>query len=246
MPTTARTLDPGRGDDPSPAGAQRQSRPASPGAALAELFHRHRGTVLAVAPAVVYLAIRGVGLLLLSWLSAANDQSVGENLASWDGEWYLEIAAHGYGGVDPSMVDGRGERHPETPLAFFPGYPLLVRLAPPPAGRRALGRGTARSAPARTAGACGLVRIGHARGGEPPPGPAPPGPVPADGPSDADQPVGAGGGRGRVDSGAPAEDTGPGRLRAEPPHQGASGGESPRTTGRTSWRATVKLPEGAG
>lgn len=86
----------------------------------------HRRMVLAAAPAVVYLAIRLIGLLVLSWMSAANGDALVDNLRAWDGEWYLEIAAYGYGGVDPSMVDGFGQRNPETPLAFFPGYPALV------------------------------------------------------------------------------------------------------------------------
>ena len=80
---------------------------------------RHRRALLAISPAVVYLAIRGVGVLVLAWLSAATGQSTLDNLRSWDGEWYLEIAAHGYAGVDPSMVDGYGHRHPETPMAFL-------------------------------------------------------------------------------------------------------------------------------
>ncbi len=89
---------------------------------------RHRGALVAAAPGVVYLAIRFFGLLVLAGLSAANGESLDANLGAWDGEWYLEIAAHGYGGVDPSMADGYGNRNPETPLAFFPGYPLLIQL----------------------------------------------------------------------------------------------------------------------
>ncbi|MBA8827414.1 hypothetical protein FHX42_004810 [Saccharopolyspora lacisalsi] len=91
-------------------------------------LRRYNRELLLLAPGVVYLAIRLFGVLVLSWLSAANDESTLNNLRSWDGQWYLEIAAHGYGGVDPNMVDGHGNRHPETPLAFFPAYPLLIRL----------------------------------------------------------------------------------------------------------------------
>ncbi|GAB2741048.1 glycosyltransferase family 39 protein [Salinifilum aidingensis] len=165
MPTTARTLGPRRDDGSAPADAQRKPLLDGLRAILAERFDRHRRAALVLAPAVVYLAVRGVGLLLLGWLSAANDQSAGENLASWDGEWYLEIAAHGYGGVDPAMVDGRGERHPETPLAFFPGFPLLVRLVSVLPGLGVLGAGIAVSLAAGVAGAWGLVRIGRAVSG---------------------------------------------------------------------------------
>ncbi|TQM46247.1 dolichyl-phosphate-mannose-protein mannosyltransferase [Halopolyspora algeriensis] len=88
----------------------------------------HHEILLFLAPAVVYLSVRSFGLVVLTLLSAANDQSVSGNLYSWDAQWYLEIATNGYDGVDPSMVDGFGNRSSETPLAFFPGYPLLIRL----------------------------------------------------------------------------------------------------------------------
>lgn len=82
--------------------------------------------LVALAPAVVYLAVRQLGVLMLMAMAAANGSSAGAELTSWDGQWYLGIAARGYGGVPVSMVDAHGERTPETPLAFFPGYPVLV------------------------------------------------------------------------------------------------------------------------
>ncbi|GAA4837369.1 mannosyltransferase family protein [Saccharopolyspora rosea] len=114
---------------------------------------------------MVYLAVRGVGLLVLAWLSAATDQSTLDNLRSWDGEWYLEIAAHGYAGVDPSMVDGYGHRYPETPMAFFPGYPLLIQAFALVPGIGVTGAAITVSLLAGVAAAYGLVRLGRRIGG---------------------------------------------------------------------------------
>ena len=95
---------------------------------VAAALLRHRAGLLAAAPAVVYLAIRLLGLLVLAWLAAVNGQLLDGRLQAWDGQWYVQIAENGYAGVKPSMKDGYGHRYPETPLAFFPGYPALARL----------------------------------------------------------------------------------------------------------------------
>ncbi|WP_026422914.1 membrane protein [Actinokineospora inagensis] len=80
----------------------------------------------ALAPALVYLGVREVGLLALSWMAGRNGTSATDALRSWDGQWFLSIAANGYGGVPANLVDAFGRRSAETPLAFFPGYPTLV------------------------------------------------------------------------------------------------------------------------
>lgn len=114
---------------------------------------------------MVYLAIRAVGLLVLVWLSAANDESIVDNLTAWDGQWYLEIAQHGYGGVDPNMVDGFGNRYPETPLAFFPGYPFLVVAFSLLPGFSPTGGAITASLACGVAAAYGLARLGRRIGG---------------------------------------------------------------------------------
>lgn len=86
---------------------------------------RRMGAVLA--PALIFLAIRELGLLVLTWMAARNDRSVTEALRSWDGQWFLAIAEGGYTGVPDGLVDAFGQRSAETPLAFFPGYPAVVR-----------------------------------------------------------------------------------------------------------------------
>ncbi|MGH3760033.1 mannosyltransferase family protein [Actinophytocola sp.] len=87
---------------------------------------RRVGTLLA--PALIFLGIREFGLLVLTWMAAVTDRSVTEALRSWDGQWFLAIAEGGYEGVPQGLVDAFGQRSAETPLAFFPGYPTIVRL----------------------------------------------------------------------------------------------------------------------
>jgi hypothetical protein len=85
------------------------------------------------APALIYLIVRQVGLFVLqlvveyqNGLTGKADTSV-DNLKSWDGDWFLGIAAGGYNGVPSPPYDAFGRRTAETPLAFFPGYPALIR-----------------------------------------------------------------------------------------------------------------------
>jgi hypothetical protein len=80
-----------------------------------------------LAPGLSYLAVREIGLLLLGWMTARNGTTITKALTSWDGQWYLGIASGGYTGVPAGMTDAFGRRTANTPLAFFPGYPALVR-----------------------------------------------------------------------------------------------------------------------
>lgn len=80
-----------------------------------------------LAPALIFLGIRELGLLVLTWMASRNYHSVSEALRSWDGQWFLAIADGGYAGVPDGLVDAYGQRSAETPLAFFPGYPTVVR-----------------------------------------------------------------------------------------------------------------------
>ncbi|MFL6121167.1 hypothetical protein [Actinophytocola sp.] len=93
--------------------------------------HEPRWTVHRVgsllAPALIFLGIRELGLLVLTWMASRNSHSVSEALRSWDGQWFLAIAGDGYDGVPDGLVDAFGHRSAETPLAFFPGYPMVVR-----------------------------------------------------------------------------------------------------------------------
>ncbi|MGV9311531.1 glycosyltransferase family 39 protein [Streptomyces sp. NPDC003691] len=78
----------------------------------------------AAAPALAgYLLVRLVGLAFLTRLAHAKGHGVWPTLAtSWDSNWYLGIAAHGYAGELGTEVNANN-------LAFFPLYPLLIRAA---------------------------------------------------------------------------------------------------------------------
>jgi hypothetical protein len=95
------------------------SRPASPWTV------RRIGELLA--PAMIFLGIRELGLLVLTWMNASGRLSMGQTLSQWDGLWFLGIAESGYNGVDPTLLDAYYQRDEGTPLAFFPGYPVAVR-----------------------------------------------------------------------------------------------------------------------
>lgn len=73
------------------------------------------------------LAIAAVGtllrLLILAIMTRKRDQKWWHELQAWDAEYYLQIAENGY--FNPSMsFDEPAHFHT---MAFFPGYPLLVR-----------------------------------------------------------------------------------------------------------------------
>jgi hypothetical protein len=88
-----------------------------------------RAALQALAPALVYLAVRALGVLVLAVMAAHDGSTVGHELTTWDGAWLLAIAEHGYAGVPADNVDAFGDRTPDTPLGFFPGYPALVAVA---------------------------------------------------------------------------------------------------------------------
>nr|CEL16385.1 integral membrane protein [Kibdelosporangium sp. MJ126-NF4]CTQ94309.1 integral membrane protein [Kibdelosporangium sp. MJ126-NF4] len=87
-----------------------------------------------LAPGLIYLGIREFGLLVLAWMSFQTRFPMGQALTSWDADWYLGIAAGGYDNVPARLVDAYSQRNPETPLAFFPGYPKLINYLAVPLG----------------------------------------------------------------------------------------------------------------
>ncbi|HEX6352308.1 hypothetical protein [Actinophytocola sp.] len=123
----------------------------------------------AVAPALIFLGIRELGLLVLTWMASRNNHSVAESLRSWDGQWFLAIASGGYDGVPVGLVDAFGERSAETPLAFFPGYPTVVRWFAAIDGDGGIGLVTSALTVTIVSGVVcsyALVRLGsHIRGG---------------------------------------------------------------------------------
>jgi hypothetical protein len=127
----------------------------------------HRSTIL-LAPALIYLAVRELGLLVLQLMSARWDKPVTGVLTLWDGQWFLGIADGGYSGTWPWLYDGFGARRPETPLAFFPGYPALVRWVGGLPWVDLIGAAFAVTIVSGVCCAYGLARLGRVvRGGSP-------------------------------------------------------------------------------
>ncbi|MEN3305593.1 MAG: hypothetical protein V7603_1795 [Micromonosporaceae bacterium] len=72
----------------------------------------------------IYLGSRLVQLALVAWLAPGDGPSIKDRLLVWDGTWFVRVAAegypHGYSYDSSGVMVGNG-------LAFFPGYPLLIR-----------------------------------------------------------------------------------------------------------------------
>lgn len=83
--------------------------------------------ISALLPAALYLAVREIGLFVFDWAAARNHLDTTNALTSWDGEWFLAVAKYGYTNVPAGLTDAFGRRDAFTPLAFFPGYPTMVR-----------------------------------------------------------------------------------------------------------------------
>jgi hypothetical protein len=76
-------------------------------------------------PLAIYAGTRVLQLATIAWMLPAGDASVRSRLLAWDAGWFVRVARDGYprGTVTELTESGEGGR-----LAFFPGYPLLVRL----------------------------------------------------------------------------------------------------------------------
>ncbi|HEX3787530.1 MAG TPA: hypothetical protein VHW44_06695 [Pseudonocardiaceae bacterium] len=125
-----------------------------------------RRTWLLLSPAVAYLAVRAVGLLVLAWTAGRNNTTVAHALTSWDGQWYLGIAGGGYHSVPQGLVDAFGRRTADTPFAFFPGYPELVQWIGQLPGVGLVAAALTVSAASGVAAAYALQRIGRVVGGD--------------------------------------------------------------------------------
>jgi hypothetical protein len=117
------------------------------------------GVAHLLAPAGVYLGVRAIGIGVLA-LMAGGSRLVPE-LTSWDGSWLLAIAEHGYDGVPAGMLDAFGNHTPDTPLGFFPGYPLLVAAVGAVTGGNLVVAGLLVAAVAGVVAAYGTTRIGE-------------------------------------------------------------------------------------
>ncbi|HEY2203566.1 MAG TPA: hypothetical protein VGH99_03685 [Pseudonocardia sp.] len=139
------------------------ARPAgtSPARASRRRPRGSRRLLVLAAPALVFVAVRLVGLLVLTWMTRIHGGQVAHRLAKWDGQWLLAIAAGGYSEVPPGLVDAFGHRDASTPLAFFPGYPTAVSVLRFIGGTGLEAAGLTVSALAGLLLAYGLARLGE-------------------------------------------------------------------------------------
>jgi len=120
-----------------------------------------RRVLAALAPAVVHLAVRAVGVAVLALMAAERGTSLTGEVRSWDGLWLLSIAQHGYDGVPASLVDAFGRHTADTPYAFFPGYPAAIAAVGPVTGGNLLAAALLVTTVAGVVAAYGLTRLGE-------------------------------------------------------------------------------------
>ncbi|WP_245645547.1 hypothetical protein [Pseudonocardia acaciae] len=126
-----------------------------------ELLARASRLLEVTAPALVFLGVRLVGVLILGWQTEVNGGLLLSRLSVWDGQWMLAIAGGGYSGVPHGLVDAFGHRDPTTPLAFFPGYPAAVAVVRFVTGANLVVAGLMVSLVAGVVLAYGLARLGE-------------------------------------------------------------------------------------
>lgn len=88
------------------------------------MSNRDSALRLVLDAALVFLAGAAFRVAALGVVARANGDSSADLLRKWDAEYYLAIAQSGYFGAD---LGADVPVHHRT-LAFFPGYPALVRL----------------------------------------------------------------------------------------------------------------------
>lgn len=89
---------------------------------VSEIAQRARTTLIAF-PLGIYALSRLLQLALLWWMSP--DDKIRDRLLAWDGGHFVRVAEEGY----PTGYSYDSEGHlTGNGLAFFPGYPMTVRL----------------------------------------------------------------------------------------------------------------------
>ncbi|MGW1894452.1 hypothetical protein ACWCP6_30050 [Streptomyces sp. NPDC002004] len=156
--------------------ARLSQQPATPGP---DRRRRLRRTAERCGPVLaVYGALKFTGFAAFMWLlhSAGDYRTKNPRfgggahpwdvLASWDGWWYQQIAAHGY---HPQLVPVPGATGPITlegnSAAFFPLYPALMRLVSEVTGLGLYGAGLLVSVVASFAAALGIHAVTERLGG---------------------------------------------------------------------------------
>ncbi|MEY9931588.1 hypothetical protein ABH926_006237 [Catenulispora sp. GP43] len=107
----------------TPANSANSATPANPATPPTETPSRrawHAGQPVLL----VYIAAAVLHIALLAAMIPAGGPGIADRLQAWDGQRYVEIAAHGYPSGFTYTADGQiwGNN-----LAFFPLFPLLIR-----------------------------------------------------------------------------------------------------------------------
>lgn len=118
---------------------------------------RVRRVAMAAVPAGIYLAVQAGVVGVLWGFSVLHHHQL--DWHPWDGDWYLEIAKHGYLGVDPQAQDAYGHHTLFTPMAFFPGYPVILAVVAKGLGGHYVTSGVLVSVAAGVAAATGMARL---------------------------------------------------------------------------------------
>lgn len=82
-------------------------------------------------------------------------------LSSWDGHWMLALAGRGYENVPAELTDAHGQHSVDTAYAFFPGYPMVVRIVDTLPGFSTYAAAIATSLVAGAAATVAAYRIGR-------------------------------------------------------------------------------------
>jgi Dolichyl-phosphate-mannose-protein mannosyltransferase len=143
-------------------GAEEELGPGSPpltvpdarDAAVAGALLDRARRVLA-APLALYVATALLQFLVLWLMLGPGDGGVRGKLLSWDGQWYVDVARHGYPHGLQHNDDGSVAG---STLAFFPLYPALIRFCHDLTG---LGEETSALTVSRLAGAAAAVVVFH-------------------------------------------------------------------------------------
>jgi hypothetical protein len=102
-----------------------------------------------------WLLSRAAMLVAASGIAVISKSSIGDILSRWDGGWYLSIVRNGY----PSFVPPGSGVAAQSSIAFFPGYPLLIRALSSPYGLSPVVAGCAISLVAGLAATVGLWQL---------------------------------------------------------------------------------------
>lgn len=89
-----------------------------------------RRLVVPVVAAVVTLVVGVLQLIVMSAWASHRDATLREVMMQWDSTWMSMISEHGYSGF--VMTVGQTDPVEWESVAFFPGYPVLVRMVAAP------------------------------------------------------------------------------------------------------------------